>query len=408
MKFRKIVLLIPLLLLVLTLVAGSSLLWRLFIVSALALAVSFLWALFGSRGISVTIDEPPRHSQVGEKIIRSVTATNSSRFASLFVKAEEISTMPDYQNSRLLNLKGRETQRWQNILTCTHRGLYNLGTVRVTSGDPFGLFSKSVRMGESSKLIVYPRIIDLPLFKTVSLNDFGYTTGFQSISQMSPNASSVREFMSGDSLHHIHWHSVAHTGRLMVKMFDADRAYNSSKTFWLALDMEAKTQAGKSDDSTEEYAVTIAASLIRHHLENGMRVGMITEGDRAPVFSPARGEQYLWGMLEALATIRAQGSTPLGQLIFQHIDEFKDDPVIIIIATSNSGQLVESIRRLKTRVESVVVILLDSPSFGEKREAINTAQNLTFSGAQVYVVKQGDELSKALDSRVSIWQARYG
>lgn len=407
MKFRKIVLLIPLLLLVLALVAGSGLLWRIFAVSALVTGVSFLWATFGSRGINVTIDDPPQYSKVGDKIIRSITAANTNRFPHLFLKAEEISTLPNYQNSRLLNLKGGETQRWQNILTCTHRGLYTLGSVRVTSSDPFGLFSKSVRIGEPGKLIVFPRTIDLPLFKTVSLNDFGYATGFQSISQISPNASSVREFMSGDSLHHIHWHSVAHTGKLMVKMFDADRAYNSSKTFWLAMDMEEKIQAGIGDDSSEEYAVTIAASLIRHHLESGMKVGMISEGDRAPIFPPARGEQYLWGMLETLATIRAQGSTPLGQLIFQHVDEFKDDPVIIIIATSQSGQLIEAIRRLKTRVESVVVILLDSHSFGDKREPINTAQNLTFSGAQVYVVKQGDELSKVLDSRVSIWQARY-
>lgn len=407
MKFHKVILLLPLLLLVLALVAGSGLIWRLFTVSALALVVGYLWAMFGSRGISVTIDEPPQHSQVGEKIIRSVIATNSNRFPHLFIKAEEISTLPNYPNSRLLNLRGGETQRWQNVLTCTHRGLYNLGSVRVTSSDPFGFFSKSIRMGESSKLIVYPRTVDLPLFKTVSLNDFGYATGFQSISQISPNASSVREFMSGDSLHHIHWHSVAHTGKLMVKMFDADRAYNSSKTFWLVMDMEAKAQAGRGDNSTEEYAVTIAASLIRHHLENGMKVGMISEGDHSPVFSPARGEQYLWGMLEALAVIKAQGNLPLGQLVLRHVDEFKDDPVIIVIATSNSGQVVEAIRRLKTRVESVVVILMDSPSFGDKQEVINTAQNLTFSGAQVYVVKQGDELSKALDSRVSVWQARY-
>jgi uncharacterized protein (DUF58 family) len=407
-KFHKIIFIIPALVLVLALILGSSLLWRLFLASALVLVVSYFWALFANRGIHVTTNKPPEHSQFGERFERNITVENTSRFPRLFIKVGEDTNIPGYQNEKLLNLKSGETQSWQNLLACTRRGQYSIGSVTVTSSDPFGLFMKQVMMGESSKTIVYPRIVNLPLFKSVSLNDFGYASGFQSISQISPNASSVREFTSGDSLHHIHWHTTAHTGRLMVKMFDADHSYKSSKIFWVVIDMDENAHAGHGDESTEEYAVTIAASLVRHHLESGMKVGMISAGNQSHLFSPSRGEQYLWGMMEALALVRAEGKMPLGQLILGHMEDFKEDPIIMIIATSASRQLMEAVRRLKSQVESVMVVLLDASSFNGKGGDLNSAHNLSLLGAQVYSIRQGDEISKALDSRSSVWQARYG
>jgi uncharacterized protein (DUF58 family) len=406
-KFRKIIFIIPGLVLFLALIFGSSLLWRLFIASALVLIISCLWALFAGRGVRVTVNKPPEHSQVGEILERNIKVENTSRFPKLFIKAGEICNMPGYRNERLLNLKAGEIQSWQDILSCQRRGQYSIGSAAITSGDPFGFFTKRNTVGEPSKIIVYPRIVDLPLFKSISLNDFGYASGFQSISQISPNASSVREFASGDSLHHIHWHTTAHTGKLMVKMFDADHSYNSSKIFWVVVDMDKNAHTGHGDESTEEYAVTITASLIRHHLESGMKVGMISAGDRSSVFAPSRGDQYLWGMMEALALVRAEGQIPLGQLILNHVEDLKEDPVVMIIATSASRQLMDAVRSLKTQVESIVIVLLDASSFEDKRKALNSAHNLSFSGAQVYNVQQGDEISKVLDSRSLVWQAHY-
>jgi uncharacterized protein (DUF58 family) len=278
-----------------------------------------------------------------------------------------------------------------------------MGIVTIISGDPFGFFTEKRTSGTPVNIIVYPRIVDLPLFRSVSLNEFGFVTGFQSINQISPNASSVREYSSGDSLQHIHWRSTAHTGKLMVKMFDADHSYNSSKVFWVVTDMQQKAHAGKGDESSEEYAVTIAASVVRHYLESGMKVGMLSAGGDISVFSPSRGEQNMWAMMEALAIVRAKGEMPLGELLLDHTADFKDDPAVVIIATTNSGQLLEAINRLKNQVESVVVILLDAASFGSPRQPINSAHTLASMGVQVYQVKKGDEMAKALDSRSTFW-----
>ena len=64
-------------------------------------------------------------------------------------------------------------------------------------------------------------------------------------SQISPNVSSIREYSSGDSLKHIHWGSTAHSGQLMVKLFDPDRSHSSAKTIWVVLDMQERVQCGE-------------------------------------------------------------------------------------------------------------------------------------------------------------------
>jgi len=283
-----------------------------------------------------------------------------------------------------------------------------MGVVTITSGDPFGFFTEKRTYGEPARIIVYPRIVDLPLFKSVSLNEFGFISGFQSINQISPNASSVREYASGDSLQHIHWRSTAHTGKLMVKMFDADHSYSSSKTFWVVPDMAKNVQAGQGDESTEEYAVTIAASVIRHYLESGMKVGMIADDGDISLFSPSRGEQNLWAMMESLATIKATGRMPLGQLLLNHAADFKDDPVdrhhryFYVPTVDGSRQQIK-----KSGGEAVVVVLMDAATFGDTHTAINNAHGLSFMGAQVYNVRKGDEVAKALDSRSTVWQTNY-
>jgi uncharacterized protein (DUF58 family) len=193
----------------------------------------------------------------------------------------------------------------------------------------------------------------------------------------------------------------------MVKMFDADHSYSSSKTFWVVMDMAKNVQAGQGEDSTEEYSVTIAASVIRHYLESGMKVGMISNGGMLSMFSPSRGEQNMWAMMESLATIKATGQMPVGQLLLNYAADFKDDPVIVIIATSTSRQLMESVSKLKSQVEAVVVVLLDAATFGDTHTPLNTAHNLSFMGAQVYNVRKGDEVAKALDSRSTVWQTNY-
>ncbi|HEY40724.1 MAG TPA: DUF58 domain-containing protein [Dehalococcoidia bacterium] len=409
MKVRTIFLVtvIPLSLLAVALLGGSTLVLRLFFLSVLVLLVSYLWTVMGVRGITVRAEPPPEHCQVGKRFQQKMTVVNKSRLPKLWLKIEEGAKLPGHRDAVVLNLSAGDSHEWESSVHCYRRGRYDLGRVVATSTDPFGFFTRRRALGEAHSMLVYPATFDLPLFKSVSFDELGLRAGYQSVSQLSSNASSVREFYSGDSLNHIHWPSTAHTGRLMVKMFDADRSSNVAKTAWVVLDMQARAHVGEGEESTEEYAVNVAASLVKRQLDAGMRVGLLAAGEQFYHVHPERGEEHLWRILEALAVVRAAGEMSVERLIADHMELLRGDSIVIIVTPSVTGGLFDATRQLRNRVDTVVVIQFDVSSFGGEAGALNMARNLSTIGVQVYVVRQGDELASALDHRVSLLHSRH-
>ena len=404
---RWLILVIPLVLAGLALLGGSILLLRLSFLSVLVALARYLWTVLNVRGLSVWVEEPPEHCQVGERFQQEVSVVNNSRLPKVWLKMEANPGLPGQQNATLINLPPGQSRSWRATVECRRRGRYEVGLLRVTATDPFGLFSRQRSLGEPYSLLIYPRTVDLPLFRLASFADFGAGPGRRPISLISPNASTVREFATGDSLHHIHWHSTAHTGRLMVKVFDADHSYHAAKTVWVVVDMEGACQAGEGEESTEEYGITIAASLVRKYLEGGMRVGMMASDGKTHLFPPDRGEEQLWRILEALALMRAGGQVPVSQLIFEQMEYLRDNAAVIIVTPSPAGELLDVTRQLRNRADSVVVVLLDAASFGGEVEVSAAARMLTLAGVQAHVVRQGDEVSRVLDDRYAQARAQY-
>lgn len=402
MRSRDIVVIaLTVIILAMALLLGSILLLRLFFIVAIISILSYLWAILSIRHLTVSTGNPPEHLQVGDTFQREVILTNQGRIPGLWLKLHDSTNLPGYGDTPIVNILGNQSHMWQTTFSCQKRGRYHLGPTKVTATDPFGIFTHQRTLGQKKDIIVYPATIDLPLFRFASFSDFGYGSGFQSISRISPNASSVREYVSGDSLHHIHWRSTARTGSLMVKIFDADRSYNISKTAWILLDMNEDSHFGRDTENSDEYAITIAASLVRKYLQGGMRVGMIVSDEQRYFVPTERGEEYLWEMLETLALMKGDWKTKLSEVVLQHLDSFRDNPLVIIVATSATDGMVDIVHQLKNRVDSVVVVLLDIASFQGHPSTIDNSRTLTWAGAQVYTVRKGEELAKALDSRTT-------
>jgi uncharacterized protein (DUF58 family) len=401
-KIRNILIIaVSVTILALALLLGSILLLRLFFVTAIISILSYLWTILSIRNLTVSIGKPPEHLQVGDTFQREVILTNPGQIPRLWLELHDNTNLPGHRDTTVINIMGRQSHLWQTSFNCQKRGLYHLGPTTVTATDPFGIFTNQRVLGQEQNIIVYPTTVDLPLFRFASFSDFGYGSGYQSISHISPNASSVREYASGDSLHHIHWRSTARTGSLMVKMFDADRSYNASKTAWILLDMNEESHFGRDAEHSDEYAITIAASLVRKYLHGGMRVGMIASDDRRYFAPTERGEKHLWEILEVLALMKGDWKIKLNEVVSQHLDSFRDNPLVIIVATSATESLMDTVHQLKNRVDSVVVVLLDIASFQGRPATVDNSRALTWAGAQVYTIRKGEELVKALDSRTT-------
>lgn len=408
MKIRVGLIIVPVVILVLALAGGFVLLWRLFFLSLLVILLSYLWTLLGSRGLKGQVRKSAERCQVGEWFNEKITVLNSSRIPKLLINIQENTDFPGHHNMRALNLSPGGSSSWQAEVYCKRRGQYTLGTLTATVADPFGLFSLSRSFTEPQNILVYPATLELPAFQPLSRNEQpGYGPSRWLTSEVGPNAARVREYANGDTLNRIHWQSTAHTGKLMVKEFDPDRSSYASRNIWVIPDMQQPAQLGDGDGGTEECCITIAASLINKYMDNGKQVGLITSGDQSHLFPPQIGDQHFWHMLEALALIKATGDMPIEQLVSHRIEHFGVNSAIIVITPSTSERLTASLRQVKNRGTLVIVILLDSVSFGGTVSTANTVSSLVSSGFQVYVIRKGEELARALDSRLPVSRMRH-
>ncbi|MDP7109569.1 MAG: DUF58 domain-containing protein [Dehalococcoidales bacterium] len=407
MKTQKILVIIPLALLTLALLLSSYLLLRLFFLSVLVLLISYLWISFGIRGVRVQFGHLPERSQVGTWFNEEITVFNNSRVPKLLLKLEKDTNLPGYNPLTILNLWPQKSLRWQTSVHCQSRGRYRLGSTTITVSDPFGFFWQNYRFGKPHHLLVFPSTLELPSFEVSDPSSRGNTAGGWLIGHNIPNAVSVREFTSGDSQTHVHWPSTARTGKLMVKVFEGTRSSDVSENVYIIADMDQAAHQGQGDEGTEEYTVTIAASLIKKYLDNGLHVGLISSSNPFFSFPPESGEEHFYRMLEALALVQANGKIPINYIIANKTKPIINNSTVIIISPATTPRLAETILQLKTRGILTAVVLLDPASFGGTTDPSNLAHNLKQMGTQTYIVRKGEELSRVLDRRTTSSSGRY-
>jgi uncharacterized protein (DUF58 family) len=399
MKIRWFLIVIPLIIAALALAGGFTLLWRFFIFLVAMILLSYLWLRLNIRYIDGSVEKLPDYCQIGEHFEEEFSFFNASRIPTSMIEVQEDTDFPGYQNKVAFNLASRDAHGWSTEIRCQRRGRYSLGTLTAKVTDPIGFFSMSRRFGRPQRVIIYPATLELPFFQVLPRQEPGSSPRRWLASEAGPNASRVREYASGDSLRHIHWHSTAHTGNLMVKEFDPDRYNYTFKSIWIVLDMHQACQFGDGDETTEEYGVTLAASLAKKYIEGGKRVGLIASGDHPYIFLPEMGHEHLQHILQALAVVKASGKIPIDALLKSQAERFDAGSAVIIVTPSDSRGMAAQLRRVVSNGTGVTAILLDAISFGGKTGASDTARSLIPGGVRVYIVRRGVEIARALDSR---------
>ena len=399
MKIRIVYFMIPLVIGITASITGFSLVWRLFILSLFIFLVSYLWTILVLRGIRVEIKRLPAKTQVGQTIENRIELVNPNRVPRLMLNLKEISNVPGYTNEFITNLSPYQSLPTKTRVLFPRRGQYSLGSYQLTSGDPLGLFKTSRSFGTLQEIVVYPATLELPFFDPLHFLNPGFGPGRWVSPQSSTNVSSIREYASGDSLKHVHWRTTAHSSKMMVKVYDPDRSQNSAKNIWVVCDMQADVQAGHDFESTEEYGITVAASIVKKYIEQAWPLGLITQAEKPYHFPVESGSQHLETIYSALAVMQARGKMPLEQLLINESGHFDLNAMTVVITPSWNEKLVRTLLQIKRQQGIVVAILLDRGTFGERGSMSNIPTVLQANGVQVYIIKNGDNLDMAMDSR---------
>jgi len=318
---------------------------------------------------------------------------NVSVLPKLWVQIADGSTLPGHRAGYVASMGGRKRATWRERTICKQRGRYQLGPVTATSGDPFGMFRRQILLTSPRDLLVLPRVIPLSTFALFSGGLPGRGRSSRRALQATTNATSIREYVHGDALNRIHWRSSAHFSHLMVKEFDLDPALDA----WIFLDLHDAVQAGSDEHSTEEYGVTIAATIASYLLRQDLSLGMIINGEQREFLSLDRGDRQIERALETLAVVQAGPGPDLKEALAVDAFQFGRNTVAIIITPSNSQDWHDGVRHLQRRGVQVAVIGLNAASFAHGPIDEDTLALLEGAGIPVLRVKYEDSLDEVLE-----------
>lgn len=384
-----------LVLLLLALSTGWNAVWVLVYTLGLLVALSALWANWNVSGLELRRRHRATRVQVGDEFVEQVVLEAlpglGQWWPRLWLEVHDASDFPEHHLDGVFSLGPVAHRVWELRSICTLRGRFNLGPVWVTSGDPFGIFRVSRKLADATSVVVYPRTVRLPRFGRVPGELSGGSIQGVRVPFSTPNVSSIREYRPGDSFNRIHWPTTARTTRLMVREFELD----PTADVWIVLDLNSDVQAGSGVESTEEYAVTTAASLARHLLEQGRAVGLVSQGAVLPA---DRGPRQVERILEVLALVRTSSHLSLATLLGAETSRFARSSTLVVVTASTAEAWGRYCHALGTRGVHTTAVLVEAATFGQALSPLLLVSSLAAAHIPTYLVKRGDALEVALSA----------
>jgi uncharacterized protein (DUF58 family) len=268
---------------------------------------------------------------------------------------------------------------------CTARGEHEFGPIEIRSGDIFGLFRRYATYATPTTLLVYPRYVPVERLGITARQPFGDYKAVQQIATDPLRLRAVREYVYGDNQRHIHWKATARRGELQTKLFEPSATPQLS--VFLNQDTFVHMYEGL-DPPTLELAITTAASVANHALEQGWMVGLqinafASNSDRQVKIPPSRDPGQLMRVLESLARIKGWSGLPVEDLLrAQRYTLSKGSTLVVVtgVVTSDLLDVLVTLRRAGhpvTLIETVGSNRASNYAHGKSPASIET-QGITY------------------------------
>jgi len=209
---------------------------------------------------------------------------------------------PEEPRSLFTMIIGGETAERHASVRYQRRGVARLDSLELVSYFPLSMIEYKRRIPCKAETIVYPRLLRIDR----RFGGLARGPGQEELAVKGHGSElhSIREYVPGDPARDIHWKlSAKGTG---IKI----REYESEATSEIELILGVQIPERKpTPEETEafEKALSVAASLARHYVEDDLSVGLWTAGGKVPF---GRGEKHLHRIYRALATLEIDALDP--------------------------------------------------------------------------------------------------
>ena len=254
-----------------------------------------------------------------------------------------------------LGLYQRVIRRY--TVTGTQRGAWKYGPAKLICGDIFGFRSQQEELADTTLLLVYPRLYELPELGLDARHPFGdYQTRYRLIDDPL-RLRGVREYLPGDNFRHIHWKATARRQELQTKLFEP----SASRPLAIFINIRTFTHRFEGiDPELREFVISAGASIARWAHLRGEAFGvyansMMQAGQRVHI-APSAHPQQLMRVLEALAYCVGVPHTTIERVLQQETDQLRFGASIVLISATLSDSLRRVLADLQRRGFSVTLL----------------------------------------------------
>jgi uncharacterized protein (DUF58 family) len=368
--FRKFqLLLLGAILVIAAFSTGWSFLFYLVYLGVLVVGGSYVLTRLGLADLEAGYAVNQLSGHVGDRIRVTYTLRNTSRIPKPWLEIHNPTSLPAGLPGRAISLGGRTERSWLIRTPLTRRGHFRIEPLQIRTGDPFGFFESSASVGSGINVTVYPRLEPIPLWRLPASNLDGSHAMRERTLQATPLATTVRPWAPGDAFNRIHWKSTARHGDIQVKEFDLEQTADC----WIVLDLERAIQRGSGDESTVEVGVRAAAAIADKAIEENRAVGMTVNAHRLAQLQPDRGGRQHLKVMQLLAAVEGDGSTPLGEALVASVPRIRRGMTCVVVTASLNRDWVKPLAALRSRGVACVVVALDVPAF-ERRDQDEAAR----------------------------------
>ena len=254
-----------------------------------------------------------------------------------------------------LGLYQRVIRRY--TVTGTQRGAWKFGPAKLVCGDIFGFGSRHQEFADTTLLLVYPRLYELPELGLDARHPFGDHQTRNRLIDDPLLLSGVREYLPGDNFRHIHWKSTARRQELQTKLFEP----SASRPLAIFINIRTFTHRFEGiNPDLREFAISAGASLARWAQLRGEAFGvfansMMHAGRRVRV-APSAQPQQLSRVLEALAYCVSVPYTTIERVLQQETDHLRNGTSIVLISATLSDGLRRVLADLHRRGFAVTLL----------------------------------------------------
>ncbi len=210
---------------------------------------------------------------------------------------------------------------FQYVIDTIPRGEHTFSSVRVKTGDLFGMIEKEVTFSVPDTFLVYPQYVDIAYRQLENHFEQGALSANIHSAKDSTVSVGVRDYKPGDRFSWIDWKATARTNNIMTKEFEQQRSHN------IMIFMD------RTESPLFESVVTFTASIVRAVLKQNSPASFVSVGKERTIFPLDNGDTQLQQIFCHLAKVQADSVFPLSQSVEMELRKMYQ-PVTIILVTS--------------------------------------------------------------------------